>query len=188
MTGTVKCFDASAAIPREVPDGCKAVLGYIGTPPGMERLDYATHAWTLPEWQLFGHLLQFPCWVANLTSNAAASGRAAAAEARRLGWHHSRAIVGDFEAAHDPAWWDAWSAAVKDEGYKPVWYGSLTNAAAYDADLKWLALYDHIEEIPHGYAAKQYAGSVTVPGGVVDLSVVGPQLLLHAGHGPRKLA
>ena len=188
MTATVKCFDASAAIPREVPPGCGAVLGYIGTPPGLERLDYAAHAWTLAEWQRFGHLLQFPCWVARLTENPYASGAAAAAEARRLGWHKSRAIICDLEAAHDPSWWVSWAAAVIHAGYKPVWYGSLVSAAAYDAALKWVADYDGIAEVPHGFAAKQYAGDVTVPGGVVDLSVVGPQLLIHAGHGARRLS
>ena len=79
-----KIFDA-AYPPASAPAGCKGVLGYIGGPN-------AYHTWTLEEWQPFSHLVQFPCWVPELTGNPEAQAAAAVAAAKQLGW-----------AAHEPA-------------------------------------------------------------------------------------
>ncbi len=173
-----RCFDASLQIPKSAPEGCEAVLGYIG--------GSAVHIWTPEEWDRFGSLRQFPCWVADLASSAAKQATDAVDAAKRLGWHDTRAIIADVESASDPSWWDAWAAEVTRLHYQPTWYGSASVAGLYSAKFKWVADFDNNPDLPDGWAAKQYAANVQVPGGVVDLSVIGDDLVTHGGLGPRK--
>jgi hypothetical protein len=173
-----RCFDASLQIPESAPDGCEAVLGYIG--------GNAVHVWTSEEWDRFGKLWQFPCWVADLTSSATTQASDAVAAARRLGWNVTRAIVADLESSTNHAWWDEWAGEVTKLHYQPAWYGSASVAAGYTAKFKWVAEFDNDPDLPDGWAAKQYAANVQVPGGVVDLSVISEGLIAHGGRGPRK--
>lgn len=180
---TLKCFDASTQIPELAPEGCDAVLGYVYGKT-------ATHIWTLGQWLQFRHLRQFPAAVADIGSKDLASEGTAQAEGAveavaKLGWHKGRVIVCDMEAWHDPVYWSAWKARVEKLDYTPAWYGSGEYASSYPCDFKWLADPDGKPEIPAGYAAKQYAWDVTVPGGLVDLSVVTRKLFDHGGVGPR---
>jgi len=187
MTKLTRCFDASGQIPAKAPEGCEAVLGYLGKTVDGRKLDYSTHVWTLQEWQRFAHLHQFPCWPLNPSVDPDEQGDAAAEAAAALGWHHGRVIIGDEEANKDAARFAKWAARVEKNNFRPGWYGSLAYAKDYDCEFKWLALYDNVESIPAGYAAKQYQAGAKVPGGVVDFSVVSPALLVHAGVGTRRL-
>jgi hypothetical protein len=173
-----RCFDASLQIPKSAPDGCDAVLGYIG--------GNALHVWTVEEWDRFGHLRQFPSWVADLSSSATNQASDAVEAAKRLGWHPTRAIVADMEVATDADWWNEWAEEVTSLHYQPAWYGSASVAGAYTAKFKWVADWDDNPDLPHGWAAKQYAANVEVPGGVVDLSVIGESLIGHGGVGARR--
>jgi hypothetical protein len=173
-----RCFDASLQIPELAPDGCEAVLGYIG--------GNAAHVWTVAEWDRFGHLRQFPCWVADLGSSATKQAADAVGAAKRLGWHETRAIVADLESASDLSWWDEWAGEVSKLHYEPTWYGSASVAGVYTAKFKWVAEFDNDPDLPEGWAAKQYAANVEVPGGVVDLSVISSGLIAHGGVGARR--
>ncbi len=173
-----RCFDASLQIPETAPDGCEAVLGYIG--------GNAIHVWTLAEWDRFGHLRQFPCWVADLASSATQQASDAAEAAKRLGWHEGRAIVADMEEASDAGWWNEWAGELTRRHYQPAWYGVASVVGVYAATYKWVAEFDNDPDLPAGWAAKQYAANVAVPGGVVDLSVIGEGLIGHGGVGPRR--
>jgi hypothetical protein len=173
-----RCFDASLQIPKSAPDGCQAVLGYIG--------GNALHVWTLDEWDRFGDLRQFPSWVADLSTSATKQATGAAQAAKRLGWHEGRTIVADMEAASDSTWWNEWADELAKLHYQPSWYGSASVAGAYAAKYKWVADWDNDPDLPAGWAAKQYAANVGVPGGVVDLSVVGEAFMAFGGRGPRR--
>ncbi len=173
-----RCFDASLQIPVSAPAGCEAVLGYIG--------GSALHIWTPEEWDRFGSLRQFPCWVADLASSATNQATDATAAAKRLGWNAGRAIVADMESASNASWWDEWADEVTKLHYQPAWYGTASVAGVYTAKFKWVADFDNNPDLPDGWAAKQYAANVEVPGGVVDLSVIGDGLITHGGLGPRK--
>jgi hypothetical protein len=172
-----RCFDASLQIPKSAPNGCEAVLGYIG--------GSAVHIWTQEEWDRFGSLRQFPCWVADLASSATKQATGATEAAKRLGWHEGRAIVADMESASNKSWWDEWAGELTKLHYQPAWYGSASVAGVYTAKYKWVAQWDNDPDLPDGWAAKQYAANVHVPGGVVDLSVIGEELVTHGGLGPR---
>jgi hypothetical protein len=173
-----RCFDASLQIPKSTPDDCEAVLGYIG--------GSAVHVWTHDEWVRFGHLRQFPCWVADLGSSATSQATGAVNAANRLGWHPGRAIVADLESATNTTWWDEWAGEVVKLHYQPTWYGSASVAGVYTAKYKWVADFDNVPNLPNGWAAKQYAANVNAAGGVVDLSVIGEGLITRGGVGPRK--
>jgi Domain of unknown function (DUF1906) len=175
----VKCFDASDQIPSAAPSGCEACLGYIG---GTKAL----HIWTLAEWQQFGHLIQFPCWVADFSGNAGQQGSQAAAAATKLGWRAHRAIVLDMEAVDNPSFLSAWAAEVRKAEFTPVWYGSRSSSAQASAYIRWLADPDGVAGLESGFHAVQYDWNVTVPGGVVDLSVVDSELAALGGRGPRR--
>jgi hypothetical protein len=173
-----RCFDASIQIPEVTPDDCGAVLGYIG--------GSAEHVWTLAEWTRFSHLRQFPCWVADVGTSAEKQAADAVAAAHKLGWNAGRAIVADMESANNPGWWNEWSKAVTNLHYRPAWYGSESVSGDYSASFKWVALWDNDPKLRAGWSAKQYAANVTVPGGVVDLSVLDESLLIHGGRGARR--
>jgi hypothetical protein len=171
-------FDASLQIPATAPEGALGVAGYIG--------GQAEHVWLLEEWQRFGHLRQFPIWVANTMSVVTATGQAvdAVTVARRLGWHEERAIICDMENTDSPGWWDAWAVSVAQQGYFPVWYGS-ADARPATATAVWLADPDGVPELTGGVLGKQFAWDVDVPGGLVDWSVVSEDLFHRGGEGPR---
>jgi Domain of unknown function (DUF1906) len=175
----IKCFDASDQIPSSAPEGCEACLGYIGGPK-------ALHTWTLEQWQRFGHLIQFPCWVPDLGGDPTEQGSQAASAAWNLGWRHGRAIVLDMESTTDQSFLSAWAAAVKKEHFTPVWYGS-RDASAQAADYRrWLADPDGVAALVSGFDAVQYSWNVSMSGGVVDLSVVDSRLADIGGRGPRR--
>jgi hypothetical protein len=173
-----RCFDASLQIPKSAPKGCGAVLGYIG--------GSAVHVWTLEEWHRFGSLRQFPCWVADLATSATKQASGAVEAAKHLGWNQGRAIVADMESSTNRSWWDEWAGEVVKLHYQPTWYGSASVSGVYTAKYKWVAEFDNDPDLPDGWAAKQYAANVNVPGGVVDLSVIGEGLIARGGQGPRR--
>jgi hypothetical protein len=174
----VKCFDASEQIPSAAPSGCEACLGYIG--------GKALHTWSLQEWQRFGDLIQFPCWVADFSGDPGKQGTQAAEAAAKLGWHTKRAIVLDMEAVNNPGFLTAWAAEVRKAKFTPVWYGSRASSAQASAYVRWLADPDGVAGLEPGFHAVQYDWNVTVPGGVVDLSVVDSELAAMGGRGRRR--
>jgi len=175
----IKCFDASEQIPSLAPDGCEAVLGYIGGPE-------ALHTWTLEQWQQFGDLIQFPCWIPDFGGDPATQGTEAAAAASKLGWRRGRAVILDMEAVDDPSFLKAWAAEIKNAKFTPVWYGSGEYSAQATGYIRWLADPDGVAALQPGFDAVQYAWNVQVPGGVVDLSVVDSRLADIGGRGPRR--
>jgi len=174
----IKCFDASDQIPSAAPSGCEACLGYVG--------GAALHTWTVQEWQQFGHLIQFPCWVADFSADPGDQGSQAVEVVTKLGWRPHRAIVLDMEAVDNPSFLSAWAAEVRKARFTPVWYGSLVYSAQASAYIRWLADPDGVEGLQPGFHAVQYEWNVTVPGGVVDLSVVDSELAAMGGRGPRR--
>lgn len=175
----IKCFDASDQIPPAAPAGCEACLGYIGGPQ-------ALHTWTLEQWQQFGSLIQFPCWVADFGADPSGQGTQAAQAAARLGWKGTRAIVLDMEAVNDPGFLTAWAAEVRKARFTPVWYGSAVASGQASEYMRWLADPGGIAGLQPGFDAVQYDWNVQVPGGVIDLSVVDSRLAAHGGRGVRK--
>jgi hypothetical protein len=175
----IKCFDASDQIPASAPAGCEACLGYIG---GTQAL----HTWTPQEWQRFGHLIQFPCWVPDFGDDPGLQGSQAAEAAARLGWRGGRAIILDMEAVDDRSFLSAWAAEVRKAEFTPVWYGSRVHSGQAARYRRWLADPDGIAALEHGFDAVQYAWNVQVPGGVVDLSVVDSRLAAMGGRGRRR--
>lgn len=92
----IHCFDA-AVPPAVAPAHCGAVLGYVG---GAD----ATRTWSLEEWRRFAHLRQFGAWVPDVKANPAEEARTAVHAFRSLGFHETRAIVGDMETTVDREW------------------------------------------------------------------------------------
>jgi hypothetical protein len=174
-----KVFDASIP-PATAPPGAQAVLGYIG------REGRTPHVWTLPEWQRFGHLRQFPAWVPDLASDGAEEGQAAAFSAARLGWapHQPdpRAIICDLETHEVPAWYADWADAVAAAGYTPVAYGSLSTVLFDAAQDVWAADWNDVPQMQPGQTihGTQYAA-----GGAVDWSVIDGWLWDRGGEGSR---
>ena len=183
-----KCFDA-AFPPAQAPDGCGAVLGYIGR-PGPGRLDRDEHPWTLEEWLRFGHIRQFPCWVTDFSKDPRASAADAVHLARALGWNSGRAIVFDTEDLVDRPWCVVFAAEIEGYYFTPVNYGSASVVARNGCGWLWLAKWDGDPQLEDGQGveAHQYVAGVTVPGGIVDFSVVSDDLLHHGGRGPRHWA
>jgi hypothetical protein len=175
----IKCFDASEQIPSSTPEGCDAVLGYIGGPE-------ALHTWTLEQWQQFGHLIQFPCWIPDYSGDPATQGSDAAAAAWKLGWRYGRAIILDMESTNDQSFLSAWAAAVKKARFTPVWYGSRVSSAQASDYPRWLADPDGVAALVSGFDAVQYSWNVQEAGGVIDLSVVDSRLADIGGRGPRR--
>jgi hypothetical protein len=175
----IKCFDASDQIPSAVPAGCEACLGYIG---GVRAL----HTWTLEQWDRFGRLLQFPCWIADFGGDPAGQGGQAVTAARELGWRTGRAIVLDMESVNDQKFLTAWAGEVRKARYVPVWYGSRVYAGQAAEYMRWLADPDGVAALEPGFDAVQYAWNVQAAGGVVDLSVVDSKLAALGGRGRRK--
>jgi len=183
MTGLVRMFDASASIPTTVPPGFGAVAGYIGgdTP----------HVWTPKEWQRFSSLRQFPIWVDDQeTADPIVSGTKAAAAAKKLGWRddHSRAIVLDIEQTVKPVWVSKFSQRINTLGYLLIVYGAGDFVAKVKAARNWVAN----GSVNPGFVTGQYAVAYQVyfdqklNGGVVDISIIGDDMLKLGGVGARK--
>jgi hypothetical protein len=184
MSGLYHMFDA-AFPPLEPYPGCQAVAGYIGgnTP----------HVWTPEEWLRFRHLRQLGIWVADLSSSAEVSGKAAAEAAKRLGWKaHAKArrtIVLDLEMAVNTDWVNTYADAVHKAGYWTWVYGSQSTVVENPARAGyWIASWNgvpSVERMPH-VVAHQYSAEVTWAGGTVDLSVLAGEAWPHLGFGPRR--
>jgi hypothetical protein len=174
-----KVFDA-AVPPATAPPGAQAVLGYIGRP------GQTPHVWTLPEWQRFGRLRQFPCWVPDLTAPGNIEADAAIEAAMMLGWApgqpNPRAIVCDLETHEVPAWYNSWAAGIIDRGFTPVAYGSLSAVLANAADDVWAADWNDVPRLQPGQTIH---GTQYVAGGAVDWSVIDSWLWDRGGEGPR---
>lgn len=182
-----KCFDA-AFPPAEVPAGCGAVLGYIGT-VGPDRLDRAEHVWAPRQWLPFAGLRQFPCWVTDFSKDPVASANQAVVLARALGWRplYRRALVYDTEALVDRAWCQRFEHTVDTHLFVPVNYGSASVVAQNGSSRLWLAKWDGDPQLEGGQSveAHQYAAGVIIPGGLADFSSIGPDLIRHGAQGPR---
>jgi hypothetical protein len=174
-----KVFDA-AFPPAAAPPGAQAVLGYLG------REGQTPHVWTLPEWQRFGHLRQFPAWVPDFTRDPGAEADSAANAAMALGWapHQSlpRAIVIDMETSVRRAWYAAIAARIGFRGFTPVAYGSLSTIFGNAASNNWVAAWDGI---PVEQPGQDINGTQYAAGGAVDWSVIDSWLWDRAGEGPR---
>lgn len=176
-------FDA-AFPPQQPYPGCQAVAGYIGgnTP----------HVWTVPEWQRFGHLVQFPVWVGYQEADPAGHGQVCAETMHARGWNpgspNRRAVILDEETQVDKAWLDAFAAEVWAAGYQTFIYGSLATVLGNPPKEGYLvADWTGVPAIPP-YAdvlGCQYQASVPWEGTQVDLSVITDTMLAHGGIGPR---
>jgi hypothetical protein len=177
-------IDASSP-PASAPSSAHAVAGYIG-PVGN-----TPHVWTLEEWRRFGHLRQFPIWVGAGRADGLADGRAAVAEAKRLGWAahrpNRRYIICDVEAQAMAEYLDGFAAEVWDGGFQTEVYESLT--VVHKNPVKegiWLADWDGIADLPAGVIAHQYRPDVPYQGTEIDVSVISEDMLTHGGEGPRQ--
>jgi hypothetical protein len=177
-------FDASIP-PAQAYPGCVAVAGYIGgnTP----------HIWTIPEWQRFGALVQFPIWVGAGRSDGAYDGQAAAGAMHAHGWNpgspNRRGCVLDMEGQVNPGYVDEFGVSIWQAGYQTFIYEDLAALGGNPAkEGIWLALWDGLADIP-AYAAvlaHQYLPNVAWQGTTVDLSTITDNMLAHGGIGARK--
>ena len=174
-----RCFDA-AFPPATAPPGCSAVLGYIG------RNGYTPHVWTLPEWDRFAHLIQFPAYVPDPSENPKAAAVRATQAMRDLGWapwqDARRVVVFDLETLILPAWYQQAAAEVAQQGYAACAYGSESTILANAAADVWLAAWNGNPVLEPGQTihAHQYANA-----GPFDVSVVDDWLFARGGQGPR---
>lgn len=175
-----RCFDA-AFPPKTVPPGCGAVLGYIGGRA-------AANVWSLEDWRPFGHLRQFPCWVADTSADPVISAQDAVKAARPLGWRPGRALVADMETSNDRGWYTRFAGKVTALGFVPVAYGSLSSVLELAADVVWAADWTFDPVVPPGQtiAACQYADNQPWDGTHVDYSVLEASLFLLGGQGVRR--
>lgn len=187
MTGLAKVFDA-AYPPATVPPGCAGVLGYIGG-------SAAEHEWTLEEWQRFAHLVQFPCWVPDITRSAVSQAADAVLCAWGLGWRAhdpsgwERAIVFDLETASNAAWWLQCESEVSDYGFVAVAYGSMSTVLQNAAASVWAADWDDEVVLQAGQTVHgtQYEADVSFDYTRIDYSVADEWLMARGGVGPRHL-
>lgn len=179
-----KIMDASQP-PTSAPADVAGVAGYIGgrTP----------HVWTVPEWQRFARLAQFPIWVPDTTTHPMGQALDAVAAMRRLGWTQfqpdpgRRALIVDMETTVNAPWYAAFADIINNSGYMAVIYGSLStvldNAAADVLAADW----DNSPVIPAGQTIHgvQFLANVPCQGTRVDYDVVDEWLFARAGIGPR---
>lgn len=177
-------FDASRP-PQTAYPGCVAVGLYIGgnTP----------HIATSEEWQRFGDLAQFPYWVGYQEEDPIQHGNACVDSMRALGWEQHalfrRAVIVDEETEVNAAWIDAFAGVVWEAGYETFVYGSLYYVMKNPAKEGYLvADWDDIPQLPNypDIIGCQYQADIEWQGTEIDLSVVTPEMLSHAGYGPRK--
>lgn len=172
-------FDA-AYPPAAAPPGCTGVLGYIGG-------KRAANVWTLEEWQRFGRLVQFPCYVPDLAAEKPGfAALNACLFAKHLGWapwqSAKRVIVCDLETEVVPAWYAQFAGEVEHQGFTACAYGSLSTVLGNAASDVWAASWDGSAVLLPGQTihAHQYQA-----GQSVDLSVVDDWLFARGGQGPR---
>jgi hypothetical protein len=174
-----KVFDASTP-PLIAPPGAQAVLGYIG------RAGQTPHIWTLPEWDRFARLRQFPAWVPSIGANPTGDAILATGLAMNLGWAphqpNPRAIICDLETNIARDWYSLWAAQVIRDGFTPVAYGSLSTVLQNAALDVWAADWNDIPQLQPGQTIH---GTQYVAGGAVDWSVVDSWLWDRGGEGPR---
>jgi hypothetical protein len=179
MIGLHRVFDA-AYPPATAPPGVDAVLGYLGG-------QRAAHTWTLPEWDRFRHLRQYPCYVPDTTAESplTAAYRAAVA-AKGLGWApfqpDRRVIICDLETQIVPGWYQQFAAELEQQGFTAAAYGSLSTILANAAAAVWVAAWDEMAQLLSGQTlhAHQYAALAAW-----DLSVADDWMWSRAGQGPR---
>lgn len=171
--------------PGQVYPNAGAVLGYIGgnTP----------HIWTPDEWRRFQDRAQFPIWVGYQESDPVGHAREAAAAMLRLGWtpnltNNRRLCLLDFETQISASWVNSFADTLFTEGYETAVYGSI--AFVFRNPLRsgyWVADYTERPHIPAGAGVLgcQYIANVPYDGTEVDLSVLLPAMIDHAGTGPR---
>jgi hypothetical protein len=173
------CFDA-AFPPSQVPSDCDSVLGYVGG-------SLADHVWTPQEWQPFGDLAQFPCWVCDLTANPVDQARDASAAARKLGWNTGRAMIGDTETAVDPVWWDSFARQLDLLDWVAVDYGSQYYVVQNKPAIMWVADWNGIPNLPDSETwGDQYIANREYQNTTIDLSVINHDLYLLGGEGKRR--
>jgi len=165
------------------PPGAQGVLGYIG------REGRTPHVWTLPEWDRFAHLKQFPAYVPDLTLPGISEAQEAVKAAEALGWAPfqaaRRAIVFDFETAQSAAtraWWQSCAAELEQLGFAGVAYGSLSTVFELAASYVLVADWDGSRALDPGQTVvgHQY---LSMP--AYDLSAFGQWLWDRGGEGPR---
>lgn len=184
MPGLFKVFDA-ANPPATAPPGCAGVLGYIG---GAR----AARIWTLPEWERFAGLAQFPAWVPDTAQeNPQASAVRAGNAMRGLGWApwqaDRRVLVTDLETQVVARWFQQFAAELEQQGFTAVAYGSESAIADNFAADNWVAAWDGAAQLLPGQTihAHQYQANVSFGGTQVDYSTVDDWLFARAGVGPR---
>ena len=176
-----RCFDA-AYPPAKAPAGMQAVLGYIG------RQGYTPHVWTLAEWQRFGGLRYFPCWVPDYRRDAASEADAACDKALSLGWashqNPARAIIADYEMEGENirGWHEAFADKTASRGFDAVAYGSASTVFHVGAEHLWVAAWDGRGSLPAGETVHAHQLSAFAK---YDVSVVDDWLWARAGQGPR---
>jgi hypothetical protein len=171
--GLSRVFDASIP-PATAPPGCTGVLGYVG------RAGRTPHVWTLTEWERFRHLVQFPCWVPDLSSHPGHEAAAIISALKVAGWPpHGGAlapvVVIDYETAGGGE--ATWHSGLADElgrtGYNPVAYGSESTVMQIGASHVWVAAWDGKAVLEPGamtVVAHQYTDNVAVDGTWLDYS------------------
>jgi len=188
MTGIHRIFDA-AYPPSSAPPGCDGVLGYIG---GAD----AAHIWTPQEWQRFAHLIQFPCWVPNISASPGSQAAAALSAAIRLGWaaHNpagwERVIIYDLEGLSNAKWWQQCAAGTAAGGFTAVAYGSLSSVLQNAAADVWGADWDDEVKLQAGQTihGTQYESDIPFDGTLIDYSVIDNWLTVRGGVGPRHIS
>jgi hypothetical protein len=174
-----KCFDA-AFPPQSAPPGAQAVLGYLG------RAGQTPHVWTMPEWDRFAHLRQYPAWVPDFGADPGAEAVQAVLAMLDHGWAprqaETRAIVCDLETSVHPGWYQAWADRIGTEGFVSVAYGSLSTVLENAAAHLWVAAWDSDPHLEPGQTihAHQYQS-----GPDWDLSVIDEWLWDRGGEGAR---
>jgi hypothetical protein len=173
--------------PSAAPDGVEAVVGYLDSP-------YALHPWPPAQWLPFGHLRQFPAWVANVTADPVAQAQKAVAQVLSLGWAplsagftSPRVIILDMEASTDPAWYAKAAGVITAARFTPVAYGSLSTVLGNAAADVLAAAWDGVRAIPAGQTIHggQYLANVPYAGTRVDYSLFDDWLFNRGGVGPR---
>jgi hypothetical protein len=180
---SILMFDA-AFPPQTAPPGAQAVLGYVGG----RGLDRDTHVWTLPEWQRFADLRQFPAWACSTEVGPEESALVACQLAGTFGWHRNgtRALVGDMETRVDADWWRRFAASTVTAGMVPVCYGSASTVKGNKPARIFGAEWNNDPLIPYGWLAHQYEGNVPFGGTLIDWSALTPEMLKLGGEGKRR--
>jgi hypothetical protein len=181
-----RAFDA-AYPPQQAPPNCQAVLGYLG--------GYATHTWTLDEWDRFKDYRQAGYWVYNAAwaKDGYGEGVEACTAARALGWipfaENRRVIGNDMETAVNPAYCRDFQMACNVMGFTSFTYGSIGNILE-DGDYGLGIVVANWNDVPQidpatGVIGDQYLADQPWEDTTVDYTVFSGTVLKHFGVGPR---